>query len=70
MRSLVQLVLAAITATAMAAQSPPAASVRLYTLDCGRLDFSDMGDLSDTGENAGKPGVLAVPCTYTSLCMT
>jgi N-acyl homoserine lactone hydrolase len=62
MRSLVHLALAAITASAMAAQSPPAASVRLYTLDCGHLDFPDMGDLSDTGENAGKPGVLAVPC--------
>jgi N-acyl homoserine lactone hydrolase len=62
MRSVVYLLLAALTASAISAQSPPAASVRLYTLDCGRLDFEDMGDLSDTGENAGKPGVLAVPC--------
>jgi glyoxylase-like metal-dependent hydrolase (beta-lactamase superfamily II) len=62
MRFLLHLVLAAATASAMAAQSAPIASVQLYTLDCGRLDFPDMGDLSDTGENAGKPGTLAVPC--------
>jgi N-acyl homoserine lactone hydrolase len=62
MRALLQLVLAAVTASTISAQSPPTASVRLYTLDCGRIDFADMGDLSDTGENSGKPGVLAVPC--------
>jgi N-acyl homoserine lactone hydrolase len=62
MRTIVQLALAAAIASTMTAQTAPAVDVRLYTLDCGRLDFADMGDLSDTGENTGKPGVLAVPC--------
>jgi N-acyl homoserine lactone hydrolase len=39
-----------------------AEALRLYTLDCGRLDFTDMGPLADTGEYAGKPGTMAVPC--------
>lgn len=36
--------------------------VRLYTLDCGRATFQDMGGFSDTGEYDGKPGEVAVPC--------
>jgi N-acyl homoserine lactone hydrolase len=37
-------------------------SVRLYTLDCGRIDFKDMALFSDTGEYDGKPGSLVDPC--------
>jgi N-acyl homoserine lactone hydrolase len=36
--------------------------VRLYALDCGRIEFKDMGMFSDTGEYDGKPGELVDPC--------
>ncbi len=43
-------------------QTVPIPSIQLCTLDGGRLDFKNMGDFSDTGEHAGEPGTLAVPC--------
>lgn len=51
-------------AAAGASDSPVATPppLRLYTLDCGRLDIGDMGMFSDTGEHAGERGVMAVPC--------
>ncbi|WP_029919602.1 N-acyl homoserine lactonase family protein [Nevskia soli] len=36
--------------------------VRLYALDCGRIQVKDMGMFSDTGEYNGKSGVLSDPC--------
>jgi N-acyl homoserine lactone hydrolase len=36
--------------------------VRLYALDCGRIQLKDMGIFSDTGEYDGKPGTLVDPC--------
>jgi N-acyl homoserine lactone hydrolase len=36
--------------------------VRLYTLDCGRIQVKDMGAFSDTGEYAGKSGKVVDPC--------
>ena len=36
--------------------------VRLYALDCGRIQLKDMGMFSDTGEYDGKPGTLVDPC--------
>ncbi len=37
--------------------------VRLYAIDCGRLDIKDVGSLfSDTGEFAGEPGTMVDPC--------
>ena len=38
------------------------AFVRLYTIDCGRLDIKNMGVFSDTDEFEGESGTLAVPC--------
>ena len=38
------------------------ASVRLYTVDCGRIDVSDMASLADTGEYDGKAGKVVTPC--------
>src|SRR4051812_30291701 len=35
--------------------------VRLYALDCGHVDFKDMGIFADTGELDGKTGTLATP---------
>ncbi|MCY1015751.1 serine hydrolase [Pyxidicoccus sp. MSG2] len=51
-------------ASASAAPFPaaPAPAVRLYTLDCGRIDIADMGMFSDTGEHAGERGTLTAPC--------
>ena len=44
------------------AHAEPADPLQLYTLDCGTLELQDMGMFSDTGEHAGEPGVMAVPC--------
>lgn len=42
----------------------PAASpqLRLYALDCGRLEFKDLGPFSDSGEYEGHPGTLMASC--------
>lgn len=40
----------------------PVQQVRLYTLDCGSIPFSDFGMFSDTGEYDGKYVDLPVPC--------
>jgi N-acyl homoserine lactone hydrolase len=40
--------------------TPP--QVRLYTLDCGRIDFKHMRVFSDTGDHDGESGVMPVPC--------
>jgi N-acyl homoserine lactone hydrolase len=50
-----------------AAQTPAGAAVpgeiRLYTVNCGHLEFKDLSFFSDTGEyDGGKSGVIAVPC--------
>jgi len=37
-------------------------SPRLYALDCGQVEFKNMGMFSDTGEYDRKPGSLVVPC--------
>ncbi len=39
---------------------PPA--MRLYAIDCGRLDYSNMDGFSDTDNYAGQTGSLVVPC--------
>lgn len=42
--------------------SDQVAEVRLYAIDCGRMDFKDMGALfSDTGEYAGQAGTFVDP---------
>lgn len=54
---------AIVSASVSAAPAHPAPPpLRLYTLDCGRLDIFDMGMFSDTGEHAGERGTMAVPC--------
>ena len=40
----------------------PVKEVRLYAIECGRIDFKDMGSFADTGEYDGKPGTLTVSC--------
>ena len=47
---------------AAAAKAGAGPDVRLYTLDCGRLEFKDMGIFADTGEYDGTPGKLTASC--------
>jgi len=39
-----------------------ASTPRLYTLDCGRIDFTDMHVFSDTGDHDGEKGIMPVTC--------
>lgn len=50
------------TQTATATDGPALADVRLYTLDCGRIDFEDLKGFSDTGEHDGQKEVMPVSC--------
>lgn len=45
-----------------APRSAPPLSMRLYALDCGRLDFKNLGPVSDTDDYVGQQGTMAVPC--------
>ncbi|MET1083064.1 MAG: N-acyl homoserine lactonase family protein, partial [Burkholderiales bacterium] len=42
--------------------APAPVDVRLYTLDCGRIDFSDMSNFADTGDHDGEHGPMPVTC--------
>ena len=46
----------------VASPAEPVADLRLYVLDCGRIDFSDEDVFSDTGEHDGEKGVMPVSC--------
>ncbi len=55
--------------TAAVAQTPASRAqlapgeIRLYTINCGHLEFKDLGFFSDTGDyDGGKSGAIAVPC--------
>lgn len=45
-----------------ASAGPVVESLRMYAIDCGRIQFDDLGMFSDTGEYDGKTGNLAAPC--------
>jgi len=47
---------------AKVADALAADEVRLYALDCGRIDESSFGGYSDTGEYEGKPRTMSAPC--------
>lgn len=51
-----------VTALLALAPAPAPPEVRLYTLDCGRIDFDDMSGFSDTGDHDGEHGVMPVTC--------
>ena len=48
--------------TASAQPAPTVPEMRLYTLDCGRIDFTDMSNFSDTGDHDGEHGAMPVSC--------
>ncbi len=61
-RALAALLLTVATTTSANTKAASLPEVRLYTLDCGQLDFKDMALVSDTGDYAGRSGTMAVPC--------
>lgn len=60
--ALVMFLLLAPPATAAPKPVGAVTGVRLYTLDCGTLEFKDMRSFSDTGEYDGHSATIAVPC--------
>lgn len=59
-RGLLPLLLVAFAAFAQAGGARP--DIRVYVLDCGRIDARDMGMFDDSGALDGKPGTMSVPC--------
>jgi len=59
-RTLLLLLLLAFATLAHASGATP--DVRLYVLDCGRLDIRDLRMFDDSGALDGKPGTMSVPC--------
>ena len=57
-------ILIAITATCATRvyAEPVSPEMRLYAIDCGRLDYPNMDGFSDTDDYAGQSGSLVVPC--------
>jgi hypothetical protein len=60
--SLVALIVLSPLATPATAAPTAPVGVRLYTLDCGTLEFKDTRSFSDTGEYDGQTATIAVPC--------
>lgn len=59
-RGLLSLLLVAFATFAHGAGAPP--GIRVYVLDCGHLDFRDMGMFDDSGALDGKSGEMSAPC--------
>jgi N-acyl homoserine lactone hydrolase len=47
---------------AIHAQASSEPHLRLYAMDCGRLEFTNLGPFADTGEYDGHPGTLLASC--------
>lgn len=61
-RVFLALAAAAVVAFPAHPQAAQTAPLRLYTLDCGRIDFDDEKVFSDTGEHDGEKGIMPVSC--------
>lgn len=59
-RAILPLLLLAFAALTRATGAAP--DLRLYVLDCGRLDIRDLRMFDDSGALDGKPGTMSVPC--------
>jgi N-acyl homoserine lactone hydrolase len=55
-------ILISLALAASAATAATAPAIRLYTLNCGTLEFKDLRLFSDTGEYDGQTATIAVPC--------
>ena len=53
---------AALLPLALVGAVAPPTDIRVYTLDCGRIDFTDMANFADTGDHDGEHGAMPVPC--------
>lgn len=53
---------ATFAALLLSAQGAPPAAVKLWRLDCGRLDFADFAMFSDTGRYDGRARTLTDSC--------
>ncbi|KRE88619.1 hypothetical protein ASG87_08540 [Frateuria sp. Soil773] len=60
MPSLLAVLLLCLASLARGADASP--DIRLYALDCGRIELSDMRMFDDSGALDGKPGTMSVPC--------
>lgn len=60
LRHALLLAVALVAGPAVAADTT--ADVRLYALDCGVVEFPDMGMFADDDSYAGQPGTLVEPC--------
>ncbi|HEX5755673.1 MAG TPA: N-acyl homoserine lactonase family protein [Arenimonas sp.] len=61
-RDVIALLLVAAACVGCRHFDPATDRVRLYALDCGRLEVADMAMFSDAGEWDGLPATLANPC--------
>ncbi|MBX3510054.1 MAG: N-acyl homoserine lactonase family protein [Hyphomonadaceae bacterium] len=61
-RALAILAVAASAACAPPAAEAPAPAVRLYAMDCGRIEFPDVNIFADDGSMAGVARTLVDPC--------
>ncbi|MBL8531436.1 MAG: N-acyl homoserine lactonase family protein [Hyphomonadaceae bacterium] len=61
-RALAILAVAALAACAPPAAEAPAPAVRLYAMDCGRIEFPDVNIFADDGSMAGVARTLVDPC--------
>lgn len=59
-RGLLPTLLLAFATLAQARDGAP--RIRLYVLDCGHLELSDLRMFDDSGASDGKPGAMSVPC--------
>lgn len=62
LRAIVLAAAALIARPVFAQTGTPLPDVRVYTLDCGRIDFDDKKAFSDTGEHDGEKGTMPVSC--------
>jgi N-acyl homoserine lactone hydrolase len=56
------LLLTVALASGPARAANPVKDVRLYAIECGRIDVKDLGAFADTGEYDGQSGTLTVSC--------
>ncbi len=62
-RKLILLALAGLgLAAAAPAPAPTVAPIRLYALDCGHMESTDLDFFADTDELRGRRGRMAIPC--------
>jgi N-acyl homoserine lactone hydrolase len=62
LRPLLALSLLTFCGSAAAAAPPAPGSIKLYAMECGRVDLADLDFFADTDDYRGVAGKLVVPC--------